>query len=315
MPTSRKKLRTDKIRPGASDLTSAPPRAFASSFLFFFMLAVLCAGGYFYYDYQQQRTRQAKEIRAARAEKANRLRVENERKKKELIAAKKNADTEREKQASRHMDMQIASSQTAHAESDAELAAREAKERASILAAEERQRLQEIEDRADFLNPYRHEQQADDDSLNQSPPAANAVVAALEQYEVFNAKPNAKSDFYIYLCSAGWCSNCAKIMPIVREAGKQMKRAGKVELILISFDKSLADARSYAKGSQLKSPTVWIEAMRQKVFQQLPGFNDDGFGIPHLFIVDKNGQLVTRGHGSLIKDWRAFTLEHHKQDH
>lgn len=291
-------------------MTSAPPRAFASSFLFFFLLAALCAGGYFYYDYQQQRTRQVQEARAARAQEANRLRAENERKKEELIAAKKKA--KRAKQASSYAGMQDESAPDAPAESDAELAAREAKERESILAAEELQRLKEMEDRADFLNPYRHEQQEEEEPRLQPFTATNAVVAALEQYDVFNAKPNPKADYYIYLCSAGWCSNCANEMPSIREAGKNMRRTAKVQIILISFDKTLVEAKAYAKRCQLNSPTLWIEAMRKKVFQQLPGFADDGCGVPHVFVVDKHGTLITRGHGSILKNWRDFTTNNQK---
>lgn len=307
---TRKKLRTDKGWRGAHDLTSAPPRPFASSFLFFCFLAALCAGGYFYYDYQQQRTRQEQEARAVRAQEANRLRAENERKMKELFVAKKKA--EHKKQASRYAGMQDAPPKDALSESDAELAAREAKERESILAAEELQNLKEMEDRADFLNPYRHEQMNDEDAEPQPAPAANAVVAALEQYDVFNAKPNPKADYYIYLCSAGWCPNCANEMPSIRAACKNMRRAGKVQIILVSFDKTLVEAKAYAKRCQLNSPTLWIEAMRKKVFQQLPGFVDDGCGIPHVFVVDKNGSLITRGHGSILKNWRDFTTNNNK---
>lgn len=310
MPPRRKLSRTParKLAPIAADNSSSSSWP---SIGFWALLLLLCAGGYLYYNYAQERNQEARAEQKERARAYHQKREENERNAGRLRSDARQRALEKQEEQARKLALQRAEEQ-ACAEAEAELAAREAKEREAILAAEELEQLREQAEREQMLNPYRDEEPTEDEN---SSPLQNAVVAALGQFEVFNAKPREKADFYIYLCSASWCPNCIKEMPTVVAEFKKMRRARNVELVLISYDKSLLEAKAFPKKYKLKCPSLWVEDMRQKAFQRLPGFSDDGSGVPHVFIVDKDGRMITRGHGSIIKDWRYYTVDADKPAH
>lgn len=278
---------------------------------FWLLLLVLCAGGYLYYDHAQEHNQQARAEQNERARAYKQKQEENARESQRLRSEARQRVLDKRQEQARKLEEHRAAEQ-ACATAEAELAAREAKEREAILAVEELEHLRQLDEREQMLNPYRDELPAEEENTR---PLKNAVVAALEQYDVFNAKPREKADFYIYLCSASWCPNCIKEMPTVVAEFKKMRRSGHVELILISYDKSLLEAKAFPKKYKLKCPTLWVEAMRQKTLQFLPGFSDDGCGVPHVFIVDKDGRVITRGHGSIIKDWRYHTVDADKPEH
>lgn len=279
------------------------PRAATSSIWFWLLLLALCAGGYWYYTTQQAKTEEHRVARAERIEQNRAIQAENARRMQHATQAPKTY-------AGAGMGSpDLSEPPPDTGETDAELAEREAREREKILAAEELQRLREAQARHDMLHPYGTEEEDPQAETDQS--LLNRVPGALAQFPVFNAKVNPKAEYYIYLCSASWCGHCKKLMPNVVRDYKKMRKSRKVELILISHDKSLAEAKAYPKQLKLNCPTLWIEDMRAKVFQRLPGFEDDGSGVPHVFIVDKDGQLLTRGQGSLINQWQYFTSENY----
>lgn len=134
---------------------------------------------------------------------------------------------------------------------------------------------------------------------------ANAVAAALKKLSPFNGKPNAKADYYIYLQSASWCGPCNNEMPGVVEAYKEMKKSGRVELVLVSHDKTEGDAKGFLKQYKAKFPAVMVQ---DKDIDKLPGFSKPN-GIPNAIFVDKTGKVLTQGHGSLIQSWKEYTIE------
>ena len=82
-----------------------------------------------------------------------------------------------------------------------------------------------------------------------------AVLAALENFKVHNAKVNTKAEIYIYLYSASWCGFCRECMPVAVEQYKKMKSSRKAEIILIGGDKTEKEAVKYLKSYKLKAPT------------------------------------------------------------
>lgn len=133
----------------------------------------------------------------------------------------------------------------------------------------------------------------------------NAVITALKKLKPFNGKPSAKADYYIYLQSASWCGPCNNEMPHVVEAYKEMKKTGRVEIILVSHDKTEGDAKGFLKQYKAKFPAVMVQ---DKDIEKLPGFSKPN-GIPNAIFVDKNGKLITQGHGSLVADWKQYTID------
>ena len=289
--TPRRKIRSAaKVAPIPFVEDKASVSSGSSSMLFWLLLAMLCLGGYLYYEYAQERNMEARCEQRKRVQENKQIREANQN----------NAQQRREKEKQRALEIE-----QKRREYD-EIAAREAKEREVLLAAEELNQLRDMADREEMLNPYRDEEP---ESLPEesSRPVKNAVVSALEQYDVFNAKPKENAEYYIYLCSAGWCGKCvAELKSTVAREYRKISKTPNVELILISYDRSLEEARALPQKYKLTCPTLWVEEVRKKVFQRLPGFADMGNAVPLAFIVDKDGLVIIHGHGSLLKDWKQI---------
>lgn len=287
----RRKIRTaakEASLPVVGDKSSVSSHT--STLRFWLILTLLCLGGYLYYEYAQECNIEARHEQRKRVQENKQIREGN----------KNNSLQRREKEKQRALAIEQKRREYE------EIAAREAKEREVMLAAEELNQLREMDNQEQMHNPYRDEEP--EPLPEESPrPAKNAVVSALEQYDVFNAKPKENAEYYIYLCSAGWCGNCVReLKSTVAREYKEIRKTPNVELILISFDRSLEEAHALPKKSKLKCPTLWVEDMRKRVFQRLPGFADMGNAVPLVFIVDKDGLVIIHGHGSLLKDWKRI---------
>lgn len=117
-------------------------------------------------------------------------------------------------------------------------------------------------------------------------------------------KPATDADFYIYLISASWCPPCNAEMPHVVEAYKKMREEGSVELVLISADDNAAAAKGFVE--KYGAEFTVINA-RSKGSTPPPGFVKPT-GIPHATIVDSEGNIIKDGHGSIVMNWEALTI-------
>ncbi len=133
-----------------------------------------------------------------------------------------------------------------------------------------------------------------------------AVHVALENLEPLSGKLNKKADYYIYLQSASWCGPCVALMPDIVKEYKKFKRKG-VELILVSADKTEDDAVDYVKKYKAKFPMVMGGSS-----SQLPGYAGGG-SIPNACIVDADGNLIKKGRGSIILEWKDIVGDHEKE--
>lgn len=143
-------------------------------------------------------------------------------------------------------------------------------------------------------------------------PTTPKVVEALSKFKVFNAKPNLKADYYIYLYSASWCGYCQQCMPIAVEQYKKMKSSRKVELLFICGDKSEADAKNYMRSKRLKAPTIMFGELQATKFRGLPGCGMPGF--PAITVVDKDGNMIRNVVGAgqvteVLNSWRELTID------
>ena len=119
------------------------------------------------------------------------------------------------------------------------------------------------------------------------PKGLKPVAKTIAEMDTFNAKPNLKAKYYIYLISASWCGPCQALMPKIVEAYPDMKKKG-VEILLISADNSLDAAQKYAKSHDCQFPAVWQGDPKVK---SLPGLTG-GPGIPWAVFVDAKGKQI-----------------------
>lgn len=133
-------------------------------------------------------------------------------------------------------------------------------------------------------------------------PEQRPVPKALKKVKTYNGKPNYKADYYIFLQSASWCGPCCAEMPGIVEEYPEMKKAN-VELVLFSKDRSSDDAKAWLKKNGAKFPFAMSTDKDKEI--KVPGYKKAA-GIPNAIFVDAEGNVLTSGHGSKVKNWREI---------
>ncbi len=130
---------------------------------------------------------------------------------------------------------------------------------------------------------------------------SNTVGAAIAALPLLNeVSPSTSAQYYVYLCSAGWCAPCNREMPHIVEAYKDMKASGKVELLLLDYDYTEDEANAFIEKYGMMFPaTMSVHSA------SLPGFTGPR-GIPYAIIVDGEGNVVAKGYGAILRDWKTL---------
>lgn len=135
---------------------------------------------------------------------------------------------------------------------------------------------------------------------------ASPVVTAVKKVKKVKGRVNEKADYFIYLYSASWCGPCCKEMPEIVDLYKDIKKSGKVDIILFCQDKTPAAAKNFVKNFGIKFLTVMGNDDKAA---KVPGHSAPG-GIPHCIFVDRNGKQITSGHpGNILSEWKSFTID------
>lgn len=118
---------------------------------------------------------------------------------------------------------------------------------------------------------------------------------------VTDARPAPNAKYYIVLFSASWCGPCCAEMPKLVKEYPALKEAG-VELIHISCDNDLAAAQKWAA-----SENVPFAVIAPKQTPNFPAALPVCRGIPHMYLLDASGQLLTHMHPArLMPQWRQL---------
>lgn len=135
---------------------------------------------------------------------------------------------------------------------------------------------------------------------------ASPVVKAVKKMKKVKGRLNAKADYFIYLFSASWCGPCCREMPEIVEQYKDMKKDGRVEIILMGKDETPDGVKSFMKQFNMKFYAVMAD---DKNATKVPGFTNPS-GIPNCTVVDRYGRVITAGHpGSIIPGWQSVTID------
>ena len=130
----------------------------------------------------------------------------------------------------------------------------------------------------------------------QASAALSPVARALSGVSVMNGEANMQADYYIYVQSASWCGPCKLEMPVLVKLYPEMKAAN-VELILVGLDGTEPEALKYLQSFSAPFPGVHFKAA-----DALPGFTLSRT-VPHATVVNKQGEVIAKGHGSLARKW------------
>lgn len=136
--------------------------------------------------------------------------------------------------------------------------------------------------------------------------AVGEFLSRLEDENIWvGNKPAIDAEFYIYLTSASWCAFCNEEMPEVVAAYQKMREKGRVELLLISGDKTRESAEKFAEQYEAEFPVLNPNGVTEK----LPGYTPPS-SLPDAIFVDADGNVINKGSGSLIRTWAANTINH-----
>ena len=113
---------------------------------------------------------------------------------------------------------------------------------------------------------------------------AGAVAKALKKVKRASGRVNQNALVYIYLQSASWCGPCKQAMPGIVEQYKEMRKDGRVEIVLVGHDYTAEGVKAYIEGYKCKMPAVWKDAKNVK---KLP-------------IVDADGKVLRKGFPTMI---------------
>ena len=134
---------------------------------------------------------------------------------------------------------------------------------------------------------------------------ASPVVTAVKKVKKVKGRLNDKADYYIFLFSASWCGPCCKEMPNIVETYKDIKKSGKVDVVLFCQDRSMPDAKTFVKNFDIKFLTVFGGDDK---CAKVPGHAPSG-SIPYSIVVDRYGRKITAGHpASIIPSWESHTI-------
>lgn len=147
-------------------------------------------------------------------------------------------------------------------------------------------------------------QQTTKSDTKKVPKNLKPVAKAIAEMEPFNAEPNYKAKYYIYLESASWCGPCCKEMPKIVEAYPAMKKK-KVEILLVGADHTTQAAEAYLKKFKAEFPGVWGGDRR---VQSLPGYTRSRF-VPAATFVDEKGKVIASGGGALVEKWEEVIFK------
>lgn len=125
---------------------------------------------------------------------------------------------------------------------------------------------------------------------------AGAVAKALKKVKRASGRVNQNALVYIYLQSASWCGPCKQAMPGIVEQYKEMRKDGRVEIVLVGWDNTPEEVKAYIESYKCKMPAVWKDAKNVK---KIPGFTEAN-GIPDVIIVDADGKVLRQGYPTMI---------------
>lgn len=132
-----------------------------------------------------------------------------------------------------------------------------------------------------------------------------AVLSVLKDLKPFNGKVNAKADYFIYLQVDSTDDKCVESMEKVADLYKDIKKSGRVDMVVVSLDETEEAAKAFMRKSKLKCATVMD--MNEKI-DDLPGLGKAN-GLPYAIFVDKKGVKHMEGGMSVLEQWENYTIK------
>lgn len=152
-----------------------------------------------------------------------------------------------------------------------------------------------------------------DPSCSSDETQESAVGAALRKlpsgYFADGRKAFSDADYFIYFYAGSKCGACNKLMPKIVKEYENILKSKRVELILIGYEEKICGVAGYTAQYNACFPGLWINC---KEVADLPG-NVPTKSIPGAVFVDKDGNIIKSGKGSLILEWKKYTINQNRK--
>lgn len=136
-----------------------------------------------------------------------------------------------------------------------------------------------------------------------------AVAKALKKLKLQNGKASSSAKFYMFYHTNSALTISEENLDELVEQSKAMKKA-KIAIVVISHDKDDANALKFLKDHKANFPMI---SGSDKDLADVPGYIADG-SAPHVTIVDNCGNQMADGDGSLVENWKDYTINADKDN-
>jgi thiol-disulfide isomerase/thioredoxin len=103
-------------------------------------------------------------------------------------------------------------------------------------------------------------------------------------------------DYILFYWSASWCGPCRRFTPILLDFYKEYNGGDRFEVILVGADKTEENMKAYMTHHKMPWYGINHSERPQAGMKQFAGG-----GIPHLMLIDKEGNILGRGRGQAYK--------------
>lgn len=132
-----------------------------------------------------------------------------------------------------------------------------------------------------------------------------AVVKAAKNLKLIQpGKIAASTKYLFYYHTNSALTISEENLDLLVEQSKKMKSA-KIAILLISHDGDNSNALKFFKDHKANFPAV---KAGEETLADMPGYVANG-SAPHVTIVDNTGKQVADGDGSLIENWKDYTVD------
>lgn len=136
-----------------------------------------------------------------------------------------------------------------------------------------------------------------------------AVAKALKKLPLKNGKASGTAKYYLFYHTNSALTISEENLDLLVEKSKEMKKA-KIAIIVISHDSDESNGLKFLDTHKAKFPMI---SGNEKDLDTIPGYIANG-SAPHVTILDSTGRQIADGDGSLVENWKDYTVNADKDD-
>lgn len=157
---------------------------------------------------------------------------------------------------------------------------------------------------AQLPHVWRHATIKDNVSDSTTKGATSTMAGLWQQSNFFTpTTPAPDAEYYIILQTASWCEFCRKDLPNNIKAHREMRKDGRVEIVVLSGHESTQETYAWLKSHKAK-----FAGLHMNDLPKLPNL-ELRKSYPSAYVMRADGTHVISGYaGKIIKEWKKHTI-------